>query len=177
MRNMGILIASVAIVTMPSAALAEKKPKPTALEVQQMQSRDLETSKNVAFSAVMSVLQDEGYRVGSADKDTGLITGTASTESKTTWLPFVGFGKKKRTPVVSAYIEEIGPNVTRVRLNFVMGKYDSSQYGSDAGEKPILDAMVYQDAFEKIQKAVFVRQALDAKPAATSEAQPAAAVN
>jgi hypothetical protein len=30
----------------------------------------------------MSVLQDEGYRINAADKDTGLITAIASTKAK-----------------------------------------------------------------------------------------------
>jgi hypothetical protein len=138
------------------------KPKITGLELQQIQSRDFEAPKTVTFSAVMSVLQDEGYRINAADKDTGLITAIASTKAKMTWAPFVGFGRKKKTPIVSAYIEERGAGASRLRLNFVMGRYKGSQYGSVADEKPITETPVYQDAFEKIQKAIFVRQAMDA---------------
>lgn len=169
MRRFSLLIMALAAATAPVVAQA-KKPKMSPLEIQQMQSRDLEASKNIAFSAVMSVLQDEGYRVGSADKDTGLITAIASTSSKLTWMPFVGFGKSKKTPVVSAFIEEVGANITKVRLNFVMGKASSNQYGSNADEEPILDPLTYQDAFEKIQKAVFIKQAVATAPAAVEAA-------
>ncbi|HEY0147646.1 MAG TPA: hypothetical protein VGB70_01435 [Allosphingosinicella sp.] len=162
-----------ALVLSPVAAVAKDKKKVTGLELQQVQAKDFETNKTTSFSAVMSVLQDEGYRIHAADKDTGLITAIASTESKTTWMPFVGFGKKKRTPIVSAFIEERGPGITRVRLNFVMSRFNASQYGSSEGERPITEPTVYQQAFEKIEKAIFLRIAMDAKPVAPADAQPA----
>lgn len=172
MRRIATLVAVAAVCVMPSALVAKDKVKVTGLALQQIQSRDFEAPKGVAFSAVMSVLQDDGYRIGSADKETGLITGIASTESKTTFVPFVGFGKKKRTPVVSAYIEDKSPTLTRIRLNFVMSRYNANQYGSDQGERPITEPTVYQQAFERIEKAIFVRQAMDstAAPAATATA-------
>jgi hypothetical protein len=169
------MVALTAVVLSPVAAAAKDKKQVTGLELQQIQSRDFEVPKGTAFSAVMSVLQDEGYRIGSADKDTGLITGTASTETKTTWMPFVGFGKKKRTPVVSAYIEDRSATMSRIRLNFVMGRYNASQYGASEGERPITDPIVYKDAFEKIEQAIFVRQAMDAVPAAPKMASTSAA--
>lgn len=169
----------VALVTLaPAMANAAKKPELSSLELQQMQSRDLEAEKNTAFSAVMTVLQDAGYRIGAADRATGLITGTASTTSKMTWAPFVGFGRGKKTPVVSAYVEDLTPTVTRVRLNFVMTNFTANQYGSDAGEVPIIDATVYQAAFEKIDQAIFIRKAMAAKPApANAPAESAAAAS
>lgn len=155
---------AVSLLTAPAVA---KKVQMSSLEMQQMQSKDYEAPKGLVFSSVMTVLQDAGYRINSADKDTGLITGTASTASKMTWMPFVGFGKGKKTPVVSAFIEEMGPNTTHVRLNFVMSKMSSNQFGSNQDEEPILDAAVYTDAFEKVAQALFVRQAMQTpQPAA-----------
>lgn len=180
MKSIVIAAAAVAGLAMaPSAAIAKKKPEMTPLQLQQMQSRDVEASKNVAFAAVMTVLQDSGYRIGSADRETGLITGTASTNSKLTWMPFVGFGRGKKTPVVSAFIEDRGPAMTRIRLNFVMSRNSTNQFGGNSDEEPILDAAVYQDAFEKIEQAVFIRQAGDAPSTSrsggdsTPQAQPA----
>jgi len=74
----------------------------------------------------MSVLQDSGYRIGSADFETGLITAMASTKTKMTWMPFIGFGTSKKTPVVSVFIENRGKAMSRVRLNFVMGKISNN---------------------------------------------------
>jgi len=177
------LIVSVGAMGLAFAAVpaaAKKVPQLSGLELQQIQSRDFEASKDVTFASVMTVLQDAGFRIGSADKDTGLITGMGSTQSKLSYNLFLGFGRSKKTPVVSAYIEERGPKMSRVRLNFVMAKVKSSVYGSQPqDEQPITDAGTYQDAFEKISQAVFVRQAMDApaKPvAAPSTPTPVAAV-
>ncbi|MBW0008106.1 MAG: hypothetical protein JO335_10380 [Sphingomonas sp.] len=137
-----------------------------------MQARDFDAPKTITFPAVMTVLQDAGYRIGAADKDTGLITGTASVQSHTTWMPFVGFGRSKKTPVVSAFIEDRGTG-SRIRLNFVMAKTKSMMYGmGSSDEEPMTDPAIYQGAFEKIEKEIFVRLSLN-KPAPAVAAAPA----
>ena len=168
----GLHIAIVAMAVAFSGHAEAKKPEITGLELQQIQSRDYEVGKETTFPAVMSVLQDAGYRIQAADRDTGLITAIASTTGHMTWVPFLGLGRKKLTPVVSAYIEDRGRFRSRIRLNFVMSKMKSNGYGSTNDEDPITDTAVYQDAFEKINKAVFVRQALDAPAAGTEPSAP-----
>lgn len=150
-----------------SGALAEKAPKLSGLALQQIQARDIEAPKSITFPATMSILQDAGYRIGDADIVTGIITATASTKTKMTFLPFVGFGTSKKSPIVSVFIEDMGPNMSRVRLNFVMGKIRN---GLIADETPIYDAATYSQAFEQLNQAVFIRQSMIAKsavPAAT----------
>lgn len=161
----GVLALGLVLAVSSAPAVAKKEPQLSGLELQQMQARDVETNKKVAFAAVMSVLQDSGYRIGSTDYDSGLITGVASSKTKMTWLPFVGFGTSKKTPVVSAFIEDRTPTLTRIRLNFVMGKIKNGQLGGTSDETPILDGAVYRDAFEKINQAIFLRQATDGAPA------------
>jgi hypothetical protein len=166
-RTIALVVLATAV-AMP--AMAKKAPVLTGLELQQIQSRDFEAPKDVSFAAVMTVLQDAGYRINAADRDTGLITGTASSESKMIYSLWSGFGKSKKTPIVSAYIESRGATNSRVRLNFVLAKIKSSIYGSQPqDEEPIIDTAIYQGAFEKINQAVFVRQAMDA-PATTPAA-------
>ena len=155
-------LALLAITGTVSPALAKKPPQISALALQQMQTRDYEFGKIVSFPSVMTILQDSGYRIQAADKDTGLITATASTNSKMTWAPFVGFGRSKKTPVVSAFIEDRGKG-SRVRLNFVMAKTKNGAYGASwSDEEPIVDAAVYRDAFERIDREIFTRAALNA---------------
>ena len=175
MRTFIKMSVALAMVTTPLAGWA-KKAVPTGLELQQIQSRDIEGSKSVVFGAVMSVLQDSGYRIQAADKETGLITGIASTKAKLTWMPFVGFGSSKKSPVVSAFIEDKTSSITRVRLSFVMAKVRSSlSYGTaPEDEDPIYDPQVYQDAFEKINQAVFIRLNAEAPSPAAAVATPAA---
>jgi formylmethanofuran dehydrogenase subunit E-like metal-binding protein len=163
-------LAAIAGIAIILAAPAESKKRgPEGLELQQMQSREFETTYDVVFPAVVTVLQDAGYRIQGADKNSGLVTGTASTKSGMSYNLFVGFGRSKKTPVVSAFIEARGPRMTRVRVSFVMAKTKSSMYGmTSSDEEPITDAAVYQQAFEKIQKEIFVRQAMDGPPSEIS---------
>ena len=176
MRKLILILGAAALVS-TSPALARKRPEVSGLALQQIQARDFEAPKDVTFPSVMTVLQDSGYRIADADKDTGLITGSASTKSNTTWVPFIGFGKSKKTPVVSAFIEDRGTG-SRIRLNFVMAKTKSGMYGmSSSDEEPITDALAYKTAFEKIEKEIFIRQALNAPkpPVAAAIPVPAAA--
>lgn len=146
----------------PIPAVAKDKNALTGLALQQIQARDFETTAEVLFPSVVSVLQDAGYRISEADKASGFVSGVGSAEQKLTFNWFWGFGKKKTVPVVSAFIEQRGPNISRLRLNFVMSKSKSRENMSD--ETPISDPAVYKDAFEKIEKEVFVRQAMNAPP-------------
>jgi hypothetical protein len=176
MKTINARVLALGIALLSSPALAEKKPQPTGLELQQIQTRDFDVPKDVTFPAVMSVLQDAGYRINSADKDTGLITGQGSSTAKMTYNILWGIGNKKRSPVVSAYIEQRGPNVSRVRLSFVMAVTKGGIYGTRAAdEEPILDPAAYTDAFEKISQAVFIRQAVDGIAPAVAPLAPAVA--
>ena len=151
-----ILLATVAV----TPAAAEKKPQVSGLELQQIQARDMETTIDVAFPAVMTVLQDAGYRIQSADKSTGLIVAEGSSNKVMTYNILYGFGQKKRVPTVSAFIESRGPQYTRVRLSFVMSLRKSRNAFSD--EDPITDPAVYRQAFEQIEKEIFTRNAMNA---------------
>lgn len=171
MRRAVFSIVAISILA-TAPAEAKKQPEPTGLELQQIQSRDYEIGKEISFPAVMTVLQDAGYRIAEADKDTGLITGAASTKSATTYNIFWGMGKKKKTPVVSAFVEDRGRG-SRVRLNFVLTTTKSRIYGvGSADEEPIYDPAIYRDAFEKIEKEIFVRQALLAPAPAVPASRP-----
>jgi len=170
MRKFLIPLAMSAVV-MSAPVQAKKTPELSGLALQQLQSREFEGDKDMVFASVMSVLQDSGYRIQAADKDTGLITGIASTKSKMTYNLFIGFGRSKKSPIVSAFIENRAPGVSSVRLSFVMAKVKSSLYGSaPQDEEPIYDASVYKDAFEKIDQALFIRKGMAAPVPATASA-------
>jgi hypothetical protein len=153
-------LALIASTSEPAEAKKDEK-QISGLELQQLQTHDFDADKKVTFGSVMSVFQDAGYRIQAADLETGLITGIGSSKGKVTYNLFWGIGKSKKTPIVSAYIEEISSRMTRVRLNFVMGKVKSTLYSSQPqDEEPIIDPVVYQDAFEKVSQAVFLRQSM-----------------
>ena len=69
------------------------------------------------------------------------------------WL---GITKVSQTKA-NAFIEQIGSE-TKVRINFVVTKKESGWYGQDDREdEKILSPQPYQNAFEKIENAIFVR--------------------
>ena len=167
-----ILLAATSLALLAVAPAAAKEAQVTGMALQQIQAKDFEAPASIVFPAVMTVLQDAGFRIQSADRDTGLITAMGSSEAKLTWNIWWGLGKKKQTPVVSAFIEQRGPNFTRARLSFVMSTGKDRNVFSD--EKPLSDPVIYRDAFEKIEKEIFVRQAMNAPTPASGTA---AAVN
>lgn len=166
---------SIALGSAPTYA-KDKKVELSPLQLQSMQTKDFDASKEMVFASVMTVMQDAGYRIENADLATGIITGIGSSKGKMVYSLWSGFGKSKKTPIVSSYIEQIGP-MTRVRLNFVMAKVKSSLYGSQPqDEEPITEAEVYQDAFNKVDQALFIRASMTQAPApATVDATPVAA--
>jgi hypothetical protein len=127
----------------------------TPLEIQSMQTRNYESSKKVVFPSVISVFQDLGYTVTNADLETGLISAESAAQSDATSRMF-GFTKVTQTKA-TGFVETIRRE-TRVRLNFVEVSQTSSGYGqNDRHDTPILNAALYQNAFEKIENAIFIR--------------------
>ena len=142
-------------------------PVLTPLEIQNLQTREFEHDKAIVFASTMSVFQDLGYIVNSADLDTGLITTESPATSDRAAFParFVIMPELMIWSDVSsvmqtkatAFIERIG-NRSRVRLNFVVTRQASSVQGQTSRhDTPILDAAIYQNAFERIANAIFVR--------------------
>ena len=164
MNKIAIALVGISMALGSVPALAKDKVELSPLQLQSMQTKDFEGSKETVFASVMTVMQDAGYRIENADLATGIITGIGSSKGKMVYSLWSGFGKSKKTPIVSAYIEQIG-STTRVRLNFVMAKIKSSLYGSQPqDEEPVVEAEVYQDAFSKVDQALFIRTSMMQAP-------------
>ena len=73
--------------------------------------------------------------------------------------------------MVSVFVEQRGPNISRARINFVLSKAKDRNTFTD--EQPLTDPAVYKDAFERVEKELFVRIAMNAPKAAPA---PVAAV-
>ena len=128
----------------------------TPLEMQSMQSRSYDSKKDIVFPSVMSVFQDLGYSINSADINTGLITAESTADSDKVLKFWLGITKVSQTKA-NAFIEEIGSE-TKVRINFVVTKKKSFGYGqTDRQDSQILTPQPYQNAFEKIENAIFLR--------------------
>lgn len=130
----------------------------TPLEIQSLQTRSFDHDYNITFRSVISVFQDLGYIIKSADINTGFIQADGASESDYFLKVFEGETQTWQTRA-TAFVEQIG-NRTLVRLNFVDSVESSTAFGArDREDIPILDAHIYQNAFEKIGSAIFLREA------------------
>ena len=138
------------------AGCASAPLQKTSLELQAIQAREFESSKNIAFAGVVSVFQDLGYVIVSAEINTGFIT--AKSPTKGARVLFVGSVMEETR--ATSFIEELPGGKARVRLNFVGSKRSSSKRGrAKENEVAIEDPLVYTKAFEKIDEAIFIRKA------------------
>lgn len=127
----------------------------TSLELQVMQSKEFETPKRIAFASAISVFQDFGYQITSSDLDTGYIAAKSPTQHD----GWYGIRTMKDTKA-TAFVEELRPGVTKVRLSFVntLERSGTGVYAAKVvQDTPIEDPAVYNNAFLKIQEAIFIR--------------------
>ena len=155
MLKLSFLFLSLLTLSLSSCALLDElqAPQLTPLEIQSLQTREYKTSKELVFASVISVFQDLGYTILSADQASGFISAKSLRGSSN---QFTG----------TAFVETFG-NMTRVRLSFVKtshrtyssydihdDRYHEKKYKT---ERQVLDAELYQNAFEQIESAMFVR--------------------
>ena len=136
--------------------MASMEPEMTPVEIQSMQTRSYDAQLDVSFRSVVSVFQDLGYTIQNADINSGLITAESAANSNSTFAFFTGTTRVEQTRA-TAFVERIGER-SSVRLNFVRTEQSSSETGqTDRQDTPILDASIYQNAFERIENAIFIR--------------------
>lgn len=159
LKKTGLAILVGASVILAGCAGAPAKPEKTSLEIQAVQARNFEADKKATFNSVVSVLQDLGYIINSASLDTGFITAESAVQNSTGFWDAMGGVRREQRVAVTATVEDMKANSTRVRLNFVTRQKRSAQYGQQASDdQPIQDAKIYQNAFEKIGEAIFIRK-------------------
>jgi len=143
-----------------SACATKPEAAPTSLQLQAFQAKEFETSKVIAFGSTLSVFQDLGYIVASADRETGFITAASPAGNQPNfWEVLAGTSSSVQTRA-TAFVEEIRPGFTSIRLNFVDARRLSSMHGQIFdNDKAVLDPKVYAAAFDKIGEAIFIRSA------------------
>ena len=130
------------------------KSTKTSLELQSIQSKEFETTKKIAFASTLSVFQDLGYVIESGDFATGLITGKSPTKGG-----MIFGGRTQEFRRVTGFVEIMKKGFAKIRINFVDITKASSGYGMQQGvDIPIEEPKIYQEVFEKIRKAIFVRR-------------------
>ena len=143
-------------------ASAKKKLQLTPLEMQAIQSKEFETSKDILFASVMSVLQDAGYQIDNADLQTGFISATSASTGKTNFWEAMGGASASGNTRATAFVERLTGKAARVRLNFLNTRMTSFGYGQQSrNDRPVLDPQIYRNAWEKIDEAIFIRQSTE----------------
>ncbi|MSR09714.1 MAG: hypothetical protein EXR82_09395 [Gammaproteobacteria bacterium] len=146
------------VVLLCTGCATATKQEPTSLQIQSYQTKEFDAEKGTVFASVMSVFQDLGYIIQSADKETGFITATSATTNKTGFWDAMGGMQTSGQTKATAFVEELRPGLVSVRINFVDTANRSTAYGQSSQEDtPILDPKAYQVAFDKIENAVFIR--------------------
>lgn len=175
-KNISLAIAASLVACISVPAYAKKPPQLTPMELQAIQSKEFQTSKETLFASTMSVFQDLGYTINSAEMQTGFITANSPMANKTNfWGAMAGVASQGMTRA-TAFVEAMPNGYSRIRLNFVNTVQSSSAYGRNSqADKPILDPAPYKAAWEKIDEALFVRNAI-ASPA-PAQAPPTAPAN
>lgn len=152
------LLFALFIFTLAGCVQQNYKPTKTSVELQAIQAKDFETTKEIAFAATVSTFQDLGYKVVTADISSGFVTANGPTAEK--FVVFVG--KVMETLNATAFIESMGTDRTKIRLSFVNEMRSSSGYGMEGGnDVPVEDAEFYQNAFNNISKAIYLRENLE----------------
>ena len=141
------------------ACAAPPKVTQSGMEIQAYQSHEFETPKRIAFDSTMSVLQDAGFIIESADYETGFITGRGTSTARTD----MWYGATNEHIEMTAFVEQRTSTLSRVRVNLV----DSSQRKSAWNpaqdvitEKGVRDPVTYQKLFDLISQTIFVRENL-----------------
>jgi hypothetical protein len=157
--NTIIRAAMVAGITLVfSGCVTKPEATPTSLQLQSFQAREFETSKVIAFGSVLTVFQDLGYIVASADRETGFIAAASPAGNKANFFEVLAGTSNSVQTRATAFIEEIRPGFASIRLNFVDARRQSSMYGQTTdNDRPILEPKVYEAAFDKIGEAIFIR--------------------
>ena len=156
MKNIKFAVILAASLFLVGCATTNVKSEMTPLEIQALQTREYETTKSIVFPSVISVFQDLGYTIDNANIATGLIKAESATQNSAALTFWTGMAQNTQT-AATAFIEEIG-GTTKVRLNFVTKTKTSTAYGrEDQRDTPILSAEVYQNAFERVESAIFIR--------------------
>lgn len=130
------------------------------MELQAVQAREFNVPRETAFKAVMSVLQDLGYTLQSADIASGFISAVSPAVDTTSPISKFLLGSDSYSEVaVTASFLPMPSGTTRVRLNFVERRAKLELMGKSRDDRPVLDPDVYEKAWEKVDETLFMLKA------------------
>ena len=143
-----------AFIILTGCAQFNSKPRLNPLQIEAMQTHTFDVSKRIAFNAVITILQNLGYIIQTANFDTGFITAQSPQNTD-----FFGTTSSTKT---TAFITKRTEKTTKIRINFVANNTYSTQKGQPiVNDTPIENAQAYVNAFNKIRQQIFVSTGMD----------------
>ena len=130
--------------------------KLSALQVRELQSRDLQGTYKNAYKASLQVLQDYGYVIKNSDYESGVLQGETGVKKDKNYF-WNGLLVKSES---TATLEQFGPDIVKERLSLIES-WSYAYYGGDAKSKTVVDPELYQRIYDDIQKEMFVRANLN----------------
>ncbi len=132
------------------------KPQLTALQIRELQSRDLQGTFENAYKANLQVLQDYGYVIKNSDFKSGVIQGESGVKKDKNYF----WNGLMVNSEATATLEQFGPETVKERLSLV-NKWSYVYYGGNVKSETVVDSQLYQKIYDDIQKEMFVRQNLN----------------
>lgn len=142
-----------------AACAAPPKITQSQMQIQAYQSHEFETTKRVTFDSTLSVLQDLGFIIESADFETGFMTGKGASDSHYD----IWWGAMNEHTRMTAFVEQRTSSMARVRINIIESEQRKSAWNPAQdviNETGVRDPKVYQEIFEKIDQAIFIKENL-----------------
>ncbi|KPJ67983.1 MAG: hypothetical protein AMJ43_00775 [Coxiella sp. DG_40] len=144
------------------------QPQLNPLQIQAMQTQEFSVTKRQAYDATVTVLQNEGYEIKSANFDTGIVTAQSPTIQK--------FFKGRSHNTISAFVtktQKQGKTVSRIRISnmltrelpqtetsFIAGSFIHTKSGINTKDEQVLDPEFYKEIFKEIRQQLFVASSL-----------------
>ncbi|MCP4177913.1 MAG: hypothetical protein GY756_09115 [bacterium] len=144
---------ATALLVSLTGCVGPREPQMTPLQIQLMQTKVFNVSKRVAFDSTVTVFQNLGYIVTSANYNTGFVT--AQSPKKTNFWGSTTYNTS------TAFVTGLKPDKSSIRINFVDNASSYISNGQGGGrtvqnDNPVLNGQSYANAFAKIQQQIFV---------------------
>jgi hypothetical protein len=151
----------------------------SSIDIQKVQTRIYDANYDDVYKSILSVLQDNRFKITHTDKDSGIVSADGTPEASENMsdavatiggyvIPFFGaFQKKKQKKwFVSCNVEELKEKKILVRLNITQevkksGFFVKAKDSSKADDLTTTAPELYQALFAKIDKTLFIRQSLN----------------
>ena len=175
-----LLIFSLAIFfPVISQSVENNSQNKSSIDIQKVQTRIYDANYDDVYKSILSVLQDNRFKITHTDKDSGIVSADGTPEASENMsdavatiggyvIPFFGaFQKKKQKKwFVLCNVEELKEKKILVRLNITQevkksGFFVKAKDSSKADDLTTTAPELYQALFAKIDKTLFIRQSLN----------------